>query len=1102
MKKMLAALCLFFTLFLSVSAHADYFSGNQGSDAVNASGQSIANQYKIKPVTTGESNSRMNGAGTARSNFGTNLFNQRDGSDASNPLFFKPSPNDSSVQLLGLVFGNVGDVLNGQGVPLLSQLFGIFNSALIGLGVIIITYLVFKGVIDTAAHGEFLGKQTNSVWVPMRVVIGILLLIPKKGGYCIAQILMMHIILMGVGAADTVWDGALDYFQNGGGLVPADYTSKTHQEEITLFGIFKIPGTQHAVTNSAAENDAASKLNLKKLSADAQVMVGNVFQSLVCIQAASLDGKGPVPVLPQVEKDGLGYNFNGYVWTNGDPKAKPTPIFCGSVSWKNYVPGESSADDKKWAGSEPAMKIVVARLFTYAKMLVDTSKASSSSLGLLVSKESLRSLPEGALRSILQSLFNKGIISDYTWMSPFWNKSYIELMPPMVRMADIPAPVQLLLKQNLAKKDGDALNLDPERQKKLYGLIGGNFVEQVANQYIGSLRDVRTSLPRTGESNQFMDNARNVGWAFAGAYVHDIISLNNQASDVGIPTSTPPPLLSDTSIPEAIAANVQFAISYLQSLAQTQKNPDLGLSPQTGDPYAVVGDMIRKAKPDISTKDFNNILQDLKSGRTEGDKYKTLVKVMGVKNDSKYNPIIAAAEGANRVIKETADRAKAQADSGGTLTVSLLPINPGGHGTVTYKTTSLKIFKCSASDKLKMGLTIFAGVIAGVVVPGVGGALVGGIAAGAGSVGYCSHNVKVAVPNDSTVDVLYNKINESMDFLLNNAEKQPLLALQSFGEALLYTQGDIIKNVGELNRKKMEITKNSAWKNVALSFVPIVGSGLSQLGNAKLEAELSILTSYQGFLIATAGALMVPVAMLAVYMPLLPYMLFAVGVLGWLLTVFEAMVAAPILALGVIHPEGRHDFFGKSEPAVGLIVNVFIKPMLMVIGLIAALLIADAIILFVTMGFRVAVISTFFSGGSTAIDPQKHITQAALFAVLFLFIYMSLVVALLTKSFQLIYVIPDKVLRWIEGFQAGTDQGEGQVMQETKQQYSQDVGAAQQAGSKGMEASVQMNDAQNKQTQQSMAAYGGMTKAALSSVGADAEAAKEMATKAGGAAMG
>ena len=88
-------------------------------------------------------------------------------------------------------------------------------------------------------------------------------------------------------------------------------------------------------------------------------------------------------------------------------------------------------------------------------------------------------------------------------------------------------------------------------------------------------------------------------------------------------------------------------------------------------------------------------------------------------------------------------------------------------------------------------------------------------------------------------------------------------------------------------------------------------------------------------LMIVAGVFLGIGLMLGFYVPLYPFMIFTFGVIGWLITVLEAMVAAPLVCLGLTHPEG-HDFLGEAKQAMMLLLGVFIIPVLMVIGLFAS----------------------------------------------------------------------------------------------------------------------------------------------------------------------
>lgn len=164
--------------------------------------------------------------------------------------FFTLSPNDPAVQLLANIFGPVSDVLwdvNSTPRTPLNSMFGEFNNAMLVLSMIILIYGTFFGIINTAHEGDFLGKARNSLWVPIRSVFSVVLLIPNTFGYCILQVIVMWIVLQGSGAADRVWDAAVDSFVLNGPPKPL-----TNADGFT--------GTQAAM------------------------VVSNLFQAEVCVQ--------------------------------------------------------------------------------------------------------------------------------------------------------------------------------------------------------------------------------------------------------------------------------------------------------------------------------------------------------------------------------------------------------------------------------------------------------------------------------------------------------------------------------------------------------------------------------------------------------------------------------------------------------------------------------------------------------------------------------------------------------------------------------------------------------------------------------------------------
>jgi defect-in-organelle-trafficking protein DotA len=247
----------------------------------------------------------------------------------------------------------------------------------------------------------------------------------------------------------------------------------------------------------------------------------------------------------------------------------------------------------------------------------------------------------------------------------------------------------------------------------------------------------------------------------------------------------------------------------------------------------------------------------------------------------------------------------------------------------------------------------------------------------------------------------------------------------------------------------------------------------------------------------------------AYYVPMLPYLIFTFGTIGWLIAVIEAMVAAPLVALGVTHPEG-HDAFGKGEQALMILMNVFLRPSLMIIGFIGGIALSYVGIWVLNAGFGHAIEyltggayiapvpgqsklgSAGFSGdynvpgywdntkagfeqgvnergffdkgwqafgnaeaeqrsreaaaASIAAGKNPYTGWAGIFSFFFvLLIYTSTYLTIVQKAFTLIYYLPDKVLRWMGGQPEGIGQESAGWAEESKQKIEKAGESSQQA---------------------------------------------------------
>ena len=274
------------------------------------------------------------------------------------------------------------------------------------------------------------------------------------------------------------------------------------------------------------------------------------------------------------------------------------------------------------------------------------------------------------------------------------------------------------------------------------------------------------------------------------------------------------------------------------------------------------------------------------------------------------------------------------------------------------------------------------------------------------------NNIKESLYSDqkcpvdpTTVDTIINTLtNDKFEFqnLLFKEQSDPLISLAAFGMQLM--QG-----------------AEACWGSM------IVGV-FNEFDINKYTSEQKIDTKYLGFLVGLLPAIIAFVgitwgigASLAIYTPMIPYMIFIVSALSWFMLVIEAIIAAPIVALGLIAP--AQDELGKIVPALGIIANIFLKPILMIFGLIFGAKLFKATVSMVNLGFE-------FSYAT--IQAQ---TGSSMFSwIVIIILYTAFIITLVNKCYALIYQLPDKVLRWIG---VSGEQTDVSSVKETQQSFDQ-----------------------------------------------------------------
>lgn len=188
--------------------------------------------------------------------------------------------------------------------------------------------------------------------------------------------------------------------------------------------------------------------------------------------------------------------------------------------------------------------------------------------------------------------------------------------------------------------------------------------------------------------------------------------------------------------------------------------------------------------------------------------------------------------------------------------------------------------------------------------------------------------------------------------------------MQSTTEALIGSEGDVdaiarIKTTGDILRvaessmfaiDKVLDTGINALRGAAavVGSVQILGNGvdLKPVGDVirdwlhhNILPQLAQIASWCGLLAFYFG----------IFLPSLPYTIFMVAVVGWFLQVLQSIVAAPLWA--VMHMTPDKTFIGSQTQGYLLLLTLFVRPALIVLGLFAAFSLANPVVGYLAKAF-------------------------------------------------------------------------------------------------------------------------------------------------------
>lgn len=141
---------------------------------------------------------------------------------------------------------------------------------------------------------------------------------------------------------------------------------------------------------------------------------------------------------------------------------------------------------------------------------------------------------------------------------------------------------------------------------------------------------------------------------------------------------------------------------------------------------------------------------------------------------------------------------------------------------------------------------------------------------------------------------------------------------------------------------------------------------------------------------------------MAYWIPFAPFVIWITSVFGWVVSIMEMLGASFLWAVAHLHPDGEGMSSKWGANGYMIIIEVVLRPALMIMGLVMAFAITDPFLRFTS--------AQFFKAMSVA--NQDNFSALIGFAF-YLGIYVVLMVFFIHKAHALIHLIPNAIFKWI-----------------------------------------------------------------------------------------
>jgi defect in organelle trafficking protein DotA len=853
-----------------------------------------------------------------------------------------PQSTDKSVAFLRQVFGTVGGGLEGGSATIFGQIFNSFNSGILTIAGIILTYTTFRSIFELSNTQEAMQRKFNW-WVPMRVVLGVGLLVPRATGYSVLNALVMWTVLQGVGLANTVWGSAVDFLQKGGVV----YTQPVSDEskELAKIDTSLLNPDAGAIGTVDILRSTLCMATLQKVITDAQTKLKADYKN----HPENYPKPGDKDYNDFLNKMNASYILRAgslplsNVTTAANYDDRGRKIGEKETHYIVYFPGPGSSWDDKTATNLKLQGACGGYSWEKVPPCIDTT------LGKCDPKDpgEYRDRKETGLKQMVMDLSTIGTMAaekDRNTLAELNNSAASTIVSTTALYQATIYPSRVFAAQGYTT----STPVPP----------GDNASQEEKDRYMATYSTV---VPR-----QALNNITDQGWAMAGRFYYRLLLL--QTSTAIDSTDYKIIEVKDIDVAKKIPRNPDDDLNDIKKTFQNvftrfQVTPSIG-------PY--VDDLADKLTNWIGIDKYGNIPRLANKLATE------------------MNATTATAAGA----AELPERLKNFFD-----TASTDLSDAGGEG---YRT----------------GFNIK--IAGGGGIAGVSDALLYPLSQNINRI-VCVWRFELGqTPNcDIPTDWNVNK---------NTISKvAPVIKVMVLGQSMIHAAisnwNTVINTLGGMmwgmwaSSLAMAIASSIA---APFSFFGL-GLGAQEAINAifsfinmtlKVFVEIPLMMALP-IVFAFSGMMLTTGITFAYYIPMVPFLLFTFGVISWLAFVVEAMIAAPIVALGITHPEG-HDLLGKAEQALMLLFGVFLTPVCLILGLLVSIVLSYVALEVLNAGFGGIIGDIYYSGNSTASTSAFDQIKAGAMILIY---FLAVSTMLTTLVFPLISSVRQSVLKWI-GFHA------------------------------------------------------------------------------------